>query len=386
MAAASNDKQKIIKFDKILFGIPWRASHTILPGLITTALLAWVSMKASGFIGIKLMGFEKSPVSSVMIAVILGILIRNIFTLPKLLKPGIKFSVKKLLKLGIIFLGIRLSIPDILKVGLRGLPIIIACILAALILSSVFGNRLKLPMKLAALIGVGTSICGVSAIVATAPAIDASDEEVAYAVTVITVFGLFATVVYPYFAHTIFNGDVMKIGLFLGTAIHDTSQVTGAGLVYSEVFASPRVLEIATVTKLVRNIFMVGVIPYLAFSYTKRAKASAAHPEKTYSIKSILPWFIIGFLIMAALRSFGEVTLTSTGRALYFMSTENWLNFYGFIKQWAVNLFVLALAGVGLSTDFRAIKKLGIKPFIVGLGTALIVGLVSFTAITILIK
>ena len=120
---------------------------------------------------------------------------------------------------------------------------------------------------MAALVAVGTSICGASAIVATAPAINANKEEVTYAIANITLFGILSMLIYPYFANLYFSGEPLLIGLFLGTSIHETSQVAAAGLIYEQQFNSPETLNIATVTKLIRNTFLIIMIPLFAFLY-----------------------------------------------------------------------------------------------------------------------
>jgi uncharacterized integral membrane protein (TIGR00698 family) len=336
--------------------------------------LAWLSKWFSGFLGVDVMGMEKSPISAVMMAILLGLIIGNVFPLPAWLKPGFSFSVKKVLRFGIILLGIRLSIFAVFELGAIGIPIVLLCIIGALFFTTRINNWLNLPERLGALIAVGTSICGVSAIVATGPAIEAEDEEVAYAVAVITTFGIFATLVYPYLANVIFAGDPTKVGLFLGTSVHDTSQVTGSALVFSQVFDLPKALDVATVTKLVRNVFMAAVIPFMAYYYARKTKGPEEMAGTRTNIVKLLPLFVVGFLIMAVIRSLGD--------ALW--AGQAWSDVVSFTKTWAVNLLVVALAAVGLTTSFKILKGLGIKPFIVGLGAALIVGVVSFVAISLL--
>jgi uncharacterized integral membrane protein (TIGR00698 family) len=309
-----------------------------------------------------------------MMAILLGLIIGNIIPLPAGLKAGFTFAVKKVLRFGIILLGIRLSIFSVFELGAIGIPIVLLCIIGALFFTTRINNWLNLPERLGALIAVGTSICGVSAIVATGPAIDAEDEEVAYAVAVITTFGIFATLVYPYLANFIFAGDPTKVGLFLGTAVHDTSQVTGSALVFSQIFDLPKALDVATVTKLVRNVFMAAVIPFMAYYYARKTQGSDESVETKTNFIKFLPLFVVGFLIMAVIRSVGDALWDSAA----------WGDTVSFIKTWAVNLLVVALAAVGLSTSFKILKGLGIKPFIVGLGAALIVGVVSFIAISLL--
>jgi len=353
------------------------------PGLLVAGLLAWLSIWLSNYIGVTLMGFEKTPISAVMMAILLGLIIGNTIPLPTSLKPGLTFAVKKVLRLGIILLGIRLSIFDVFRLGALGVPIVFLCILGALFLTTRLNKWLKLPERLGTLIAVGTSICGVSAIVAIGPAINAKDEEVTYAISVITIFGIIATLVYPYAANAIFVGDPVKAGLFLGTSIHDTSQVTGAALVFSDVFSLPHGLDVATVTKLVRNVFMAAVIPFMAFYYTRKMASQGESADKT-SFAKLLPLFIVGFLACAACRSIGDASINTGGNAFGLWDSAAWKGIYSFIKDWAVSFLVVALAGVGLSTRFRILKGLGIKPFVVGLGAALMVGLVSFIAISLL--
>ena len=365
-------------WEKALLGIPYRETPTLLPGLVVTAGLAWLSIALSDFIGVQLLGFARSPISSGMMAILVGLLLGNLITLPAAIKPGLGFAVKKLLRVGIILLGIRLSIFDVFKLGLQGLPVVVLGIVGALVFTSRVNAWLKLPRRLGALIAVGTSICGVSAIVAAAPAIEAEDEEVAYAVAVITVFGIAATLLYPYLANLLFAGDAARAGLFLGTAIHDTSQVTGAGLVYAELFDAPTALNVATVAKLVRNVFMVGVIPLMA--YRCRREAQCAH-QKT-DLRSLLPAFILGFLALAVARSAGDAGLSAGVKALGLWSAAGWKALLESANTWALHFLVAALAGVGLSTRFATFKGLGFKPFIVGLAAALVVGAMSFITIT----
>jgi uncharacterized integral membrane protein (TIGR00698 family) len=354
------------------------------PGLAVAILLAWLSIWLSEFTGVTLLGFEKTPISAVMLAILLGLAAGALVPMPRLLKPGLSFAVKKVLRLGIILLGIRLTIFDVFKLGAYGVPIVVMCVVAALWITAAINRRLGLPERLGALIAVGTSICGVSAIVATGPAIDAEDEEVAYAVAVITIFGLLATLVYPYLAHWLLAGAALKAGLFLGTAVHDTSQVVGAAKVYADVFAAPLALDIATVTKLVRNLFMAAVIPFMAAAYARRAQDRGETAGKRVRVARLLPLFVVGFVAMAAVRSLGDAMIHSGGHAFGVWDAGAWEGIYTLAKSWAENLLVVALAGVGLSTNFRTFKGLGLKPFLVGLAAALAVGVVSLAAISLL--
>ncbi len=372
-------------WEKYLLGVKINDFPKLLPGLLAVSILTWVSIWLSDYIGVSILGFDKSPVSAVMVAVLLGMIIGNVIAVPGWLKPGLQFAMKKVLRLGIILLGIRLSVFDVFRVSALGVPIVVLCVAIALLFTTRLNQWLKLPERLGTLIAVGTSICGVSAIVAAGPAIDAEDEEVAYAVAVITVFGIAAMMAYPYVANLIFAGNPVQAGLFIGTSIHETAQVAGAGLVYADLFSAPRGLDVATVTKLVRNAFMAIVIPLMAFYYTRRAVRQGEEFEgQETSFTKLFPLFILGFMAFAVLRSIGDVGIHAGGEAFGLWDSTAWTGIYSFIREWAVNFMVLALAGVGLSTSFRILKGLGIKPFVVGLGAALMVGVVSLATISLL--
>ena len=377
--------------ERSLLGVQISKIPTILPGLVVVILLAIVSMWLSDLIGITMMGFEKSPISAVMICLILGLVIRNVFKLPILLNVGFKFSVKKLLRLGIILLGIRLSIFSVFELGIIGIPIVLICIFSALIITSFLNKKLKQPKRLGTLIAVGTSICGVSAIVATSSVINAKEEETAYAVAVITVFGLIVTIGYPILAYFIFDGNPIKAGLWLGTSIHDTSQVTGAALVFADLWNLPLALDVATVTKLVRNVFMLLVIPIMAFLHVKNEMKEAtesglnkSNVKMKVSVRKLIPVFVIGFLLISVLRSVGDAGVNTNNLAFGLIGENSWGDIIKMVKNFANILFVVALGGVGLSTNFANFKGLGIKPFLVGLFAALTIGIVSFLSVSLL--
>jgi len=373
----------ISPWEKNLLGVTIDKLPSLLPGLLVALTLAWLSIWLSDFIGVTLLNFEKTPVSAVMLAILLGLVISAVTSLPAVLKPGFSFAVKKVLRLGIILLGIRLTIFNVFRLGAYGVPVVALCVVGALLLTTRVSRWLNLPERLGVLIAVGTAICGVSAIVATGPAIEAEDEEVAYAVAVITIFGLLATLVYPYLARAIFGGEALKVGLFLGTSVHDTSQVVGAAGVYADVFSSPLALDVATVTKLVRNVSMAVVIPFMALTYARKTRRSGRDTKKA-SFLRLLPLFVLGFLIAAVIRSVGDAGIEGGGPAFGIWDQLAWDSIISFTRSWAGRLLVVALAGVGLSTDLRTLKGLGIKPFAVGFGAALAVGLVSFAAISLL--
>mgnify|MGYP001465611684 FL=1 len=346
--------------------------NTII-GIILCVLTALLSIQLSSYIGISILNLSKSPISPIIISIIIGTIIGNSIKNLDLYDEGFTFAIKYLLKLGIIFLGIRLSISDILIYGSQGLVVIIPCIAISILIVKSLRNKLNVSENLSLLIAVGTSICGATAIAALAPAINAKKEEISYAIANITVFGLFAMFLYPMVANTVFNDNSLSVGLFLGTSIHETAQVAGSGMIYSEQYQNPSVLDISTVIKLVRNTMMVIVIPLLAFLARKDS-----NQNNSIKIASIFPYFIIGFLVFGMIRTVGD-------QFEYQIGSENWNSFIYFIKNFAEILLVIAMSAIGYNTKINKFKNLGLKPFYLGFIAALSVGVVSFSVIYFLV-
>ena len=344
-------------------------------GFLLALLLALLGEYLAGIIAPAL-GLQKGAISGIMMAILLGILVNNLFKLPEVLRPGIKFSVVRILRLGIVLLGIRLSIVEAGAIGLKSLPIIIGTVLAALAIVTYVSKRVGLTERLGTLIAVGTSICGATAIVATAPTIGAKDDEVSYAVACITLFGVAAMLVYPFAAHWLFDADTFKAGMFLGTAVHETAQVAGAGLVYQQYFDDPKALDVATVTKLVRNLSMLVVIPLMAVLYHRRSTEGGQAP-KWYTM---IPLFIVGFAAMSVLRTVGDMGERPFG----LLEPDQWKSIVSFVKQIATYCLAVAMAAVGLGTSIHGLRKIGLKPLAVGLFSALLVGLVSFVLVSVI--
>ena len=342
-------------------------------GLFICIITALLSIQLSNYIGIELLNLEKSPISPIIIAIILGLLISNSVKNIHNYSEGFAFSIKYLLKLGIIFLGIRLSISDILLYGSQGLLVIIPCIAISIFIVSNLRKYFQVSDNLSLLIAVGTSICGATAIVALAPAINAKKEEISYAIANITVFGLIAMFLYPLLGFIVFNDNSLAVGLFLGTSIHETAQVAGSGMIYAEQYENPSVLDIATVIKLVRNTMMVMVIPLLAYVARKNSKQN-----NKINIGSIFPYFIIGFLVFGMIRTIGD-------QFEYQIGSELWNNFIHYIKFSAELLLIIAMSAVGYNTKLDKFKNLGLKPFYLGFIAALSVGIVSFSIIYLIL-
>ena len=346
-----------------------------IPGLLLALLLAIVgNFVADAFS--RAIGMSPGAISGIMVAILIGLALGNFFTLPEWLKPGITFAVKGVLPIGIVLLGLKLSIVEVGAIGLKALPVILVTIPAAILIVTWMARRLGLPDRLGTLIAVGTSICGNTAIVAVSPTIGAREEETSYAVACITAFGLLAMLGYPFVAHWLFAGNSFSAGLFLGSAVHDTSQVAAAGMVYQDYYVDPQVLSVATVTKLERNLSMLIVIPLMSILYHRRsAKGTAPPPWWT-----MVPLFVIGFGAMAVLRTIGDLG----ERPLGVLSQDQWHLLLDAGKHGATYCLGIAMAGVGLGTRITELRKIGFKPLGLALVSALIVGVISATLVTAL--
>ena len=348
----------------------------IFPGVTLALIFFLFSHGINNVLAIEVFGTIKSPISTVLIAILLGIIMGNAFTPRPGMMVGLDFTQQYILKLGIIFLGIRLSFDEFLKFGYIAIPLIIICIIGVLILIKLLIKKVPISSKMSYLIAIGTSVCGATAIVATAPVINAKKTEIAYAIANITLFGVIAMLAYPYFAEWYFSGNELKAGLFLGTSIHETSQVAAAGLIYDQQFNSPETLNVATVTKLIRNTFLVIMIPLFAYLYSR-----GEVKNKDYSIFSIFPYFVLGFIGMILFRNLGDQIFTAGDQ-----NYSVWIKLIEYIKILATTFLTMAMAAVGISINLNELKSMGYKPFIVGLIVAITVGLISLTYIQFLLK
>ena len=271
-------------------------------------------------------------------------------------------------------MGIQLKPFEFFEFGKIAIPLITICIISVLIVIKILIKKLKIPTRMAYLISIGSTVCGTTAIMATAPIIKANKNEVSYAIANITLFGILSMLMYPYFANFYFDGKSLFAGLFLGTAIHETSQVAAAGLIYDQQFNSPETLNIATVTKLIRNTFLIIMIPLFAFLYNR-----GEVKEKNYSIISIFPYFILGFVGMIVLRNMGDEIFNT-------YNNDIWIEAINFIKFFSKIFLTMAMAAIGLSTNLKDIKNMGYKPFVVGFIAMLTVGVVCILTIEIYLK
>ena len=346
-----------------------------LYGLIICFFTALLAIFLSKYIGITLLGFERSPLSPIIFSIIIGIFLSNSINKLNKFNTGFKFCIKYILKAGIILLGIRLSLLDFYTYGTKSLLVVVPCIISTIIVVNYLKDRYNVSENLAQLIAVGTSICGATAIVALAPSIKAKKSEITYAIANITVFGIFAMFLYPILGNFLFLDNDISVGIFLGSAIHETAQVAGSGMIYAERYLSSNVIGIATLTKLVRNTLMVIVIPLFAHKVLSKN-------DHNLKFASIFPYFILGFIAFGLLRTFGDYIFYSLNNS----GSLEWRNFVDAVKHSAEFLLIIAMSAVGYNTNLKQFKELGIRPFYLGFIAATVVGMVSAFTIMILVN
>ncbi|WP_378953535.1 YeiH family protein [Pelosinus sp. sgz500959] len=266
---------------------------------------------------------------------------------------GIQFTAKKILQLSIILLGFEMNLVKVFEVGSQSLYIMIFTLSAAFLTAWLVGRYLKLPEHTSILIGVGTAICGGSAIAATAPVISASDKDVAYSISTIFLFNIAAVFIFPFTGHLLGMSD-MGFGMWAGTAINDTSSVVAAGYSYSHEAGN-----FATIVKLTRALMIVPVTITLAL-FTARKNAS--HID--YNLFKIFPWFILGFLMTSILSTI-EILPPSLCKIL---------------AEGGKFFIIMALTAIGLNTHLKQLIHHGMKPILLGLCCWIMVALVSLIA------
>ncbi|GMW05339.1 MAG: hypothetical protein AMXMBFR8_01360 [Nevskiales bacterium] len=352
---------------------------SVIPGLAVVAAIALSSRLVAEFLGSAIFSLGHSPVSPVMIAVLAGIAVRNTIGVSPLQDKGLALATGTLLRCGLALVGLRLTLSSIGVLGLRALPVVAGCLAVAWLAIPRIARGLGLRGALVSLLTVGTSICGCTAVMAVAPVLKARAAETGYAVTIVVVIGLAGALLYPALAHTLFADAPAAAGVFLGTAIHDTSQVMGAALIYSDQYLAPEALEAATVTKLMRNLTLVLVVPVLA-AMQARAGA-AASGTGSLSLRKLVPGFVFAFVGLAALRSLGDVFGASSPAFVEHL----WQPALALAAQLSELLLIVGMAGVGLNVELRDLRHVGWQPLAAGLIAALLLATTSLALISALL-
>lgn len=317
-----------------------------LPGIGITALIALPAW---------LIGREIPVVGGPVLGILFGMLLA-FYRRPAVLNDGIQFTSKKVLQYSIILLGFEMNLFNVLRVGQHTLLLMIFTLSATFLTAYIAGKALKVDSKAATLIGVGTGICGGSAIAATAPVIRASDEEVAQSISTIFLFNVVAAFLFPALGHLLGMSE-QAFGLWAGTAINDTSSVVAAGYAFGNDAGN-----LAVIVKLTRTLMIIPVTLVLACVMSRRS--SRDDPETSYRLSAIFPWFVLGFAAASVLNTFTPIPAAVTGA----------------LTQAGKFGIVMAMVAIGLNTNLVKLVGSGMRPIALGLTSWVVLALTSLAA------
>lgn len=290
------------------------------------------------------LGKQLPLIGGPVFAILMGMIITFLVKDKSKVQSGITYTSKKILQYAVILLGFGMNLSDIVKTGSSSLPIIISTIATSLVVAYVLCKVLKMPSKISTLIGVGSSICGGSAIAATAPVIEADDEEIAQAISVIFLFNILVALIFPTLGGMLgLSND--GFGLFAGSAVNDTSSVTATATAWDGIHGS-NTLDQATIVKLTRTLAIIPITLVLAFKRTRDAEKS----ESTFNLKKIFPFFILFFILASVITTVFNLPGNITAP----------------IKDLSKFFIVMAMAAIGLNTNIVKLVKSGAKPIFMG--------------------
>jgi len=321
-------------------------AKNLLPGLVFAAFLAYVSTLIQDLDVMKKLHF-----SSIIIAIILGMILKNTVKIPTVFDEGIKFSLKKILRLAVILLGFKLSLTEAAQIGWKGLILVLIVTPSTLWFATWIGRKLGLDRNLALLIGSGTAICGASAVAAVAPVVDGDEKDSTFAIATVTIFGTISMFLYPVI-YNVFHLPNLLYAVWAGSSIHEVAQVVAAGFT-----AGDQAGQFATLVKLTRVLLIIPIATIIGLWQMRGQKG-----EKRGIKKDTIPWFVFGFLGVFIINSLHIIPKNPTDQLVSLDS---------FLLTWA-------MAGMGLETSFEKMRQVGIKPFYVGFMTTIFISILGF--------
>lgn len=301
-----------------------------------------------------LLGKTFPIVGGPVFAIVLGMVLTLVIKDKSSLQAGITYTSKKILQYAVILLGFGLNLSVVLQTGAQSLPIIVATITTSLVIAYVLHKVLKVPGKISCLVGVGSSICGGSAIAATAPVIDADDEEVAQSISVIFLFNVLAAIIFPYLGTALGFQGSEGFGIFAGTAVNDTSSVTATASTWDSMYnLGTATLDKAVTVKLTRTLAIIPITLCLAF-WRMRKEKNESGSGKQIEWKKIFPMFILYF-VLASL-------ITTIATNVFGVSAD----VFKPLKELSKFFIIMAMAAIGLNTNIVKLVKQGGKPILMG--------------------
>jgi uncharacterized integral membrane protein (TIGR00698 family) len=339
--------------NSLTHSVTWRrlplAGIALAIGLAAAAKLSSVAISSLG-------NGPGVPVSAIVLAVLLGIAWRNTVGLGSRFEPGVQLVARSVLRIGIALVGLRLTLTGMAVVGPIAVTAALGCLVTALVAATLVGRLLGLPRTFAQLLALGTAVCGCTAVAAAAPVLRARAADTGVALTCVVVLGSVGMLLYPWLADAFFRGNDAAAGMFLGTAIHDTSQVMGAALIYAQQFGAPDAVAIAGFTKLLRNLSMLVLIPLAAISM--RSSTSSTTDTTEVPLRQALPAFLVAFVLLALVRTAGDAAFTGTA------AEAAWSGLISAGLTASDLLLVCGMTAIGLGVSLREVRTLGWRAFV----------------------
>ncbi|MGN1148027.1 MAG: YeiH family protein [Lachnospiraceae bacterium] len=299
------------------------------------------------------LGKQFPVIGGPVFAILAGMIMTLVLKDKSKLQGGITFTSKKILQYAVILLGFGLNLSEIAKVGMQSLPIIVSTITTSLVIAFLLHKLMHMPSNISTLVGVGSSICGGSAIAATAPVIGADDEEIAQSISVIFLFNVIAALIFPTLGGMLGLSNE-GFGLFAGTAINDTSSVTAAATAWDGMHPGANALDTATIVKLTRTLAIIPITLVLAFWRTAKMKKAGKAGDNTFSLKKVFPFFILFFVLASVITTVSVMAGVDVA-------------FFKPFKELSKFFIIMAMAAIGLNTNIVKLIKTGGKPILMGL-------------------
>ncbi len=311
---------------------------SLIPGLLLSAGVAMLAIFTSRLLPGNIIG-------ATVMALLIGMLFNPVLNKFKSVQPGVDFTGKMILRIGIILMGVNLNFQEVVNVGAYALFVMLFTMSSAVLFSNVLGKLFGINWKLTNLLAVSTAICGGSAVAAVGPVIDAEDEDITYAISATFIFDIITVVLFPMIGMAI-GMSHFGYGTWIGTAVNDTSSVVAAGYAFSEMAGNT-----AIIVKLTRTLFIIPAV--LIFSFVNErveARKKGGSERPPIQFKKIFPFFILFFLLMVALRSFGMIPEAIVPA----------------ISNTSRGAMVMALSAIGMKTSIGDIREIGPKPMLLG--------------------
>lgn len=310
----------------------------LIPGLLLSVGVALLAIFTSRLL-------PGNAIGATVMALLIGMLFNPVLNKFEQVQPGVDYTGKMILRIGIILMGVNLNFQEVVNVGSYALFVMLFTMTSAVLFSNVFGKMFGINWKLTNLLAVSTAICGGSAVAAVGPVIDAENEDITYAISATFIFDIITVVLFPIIGMAI-GMSHFGYGTWIGTSVNDTSSVVAAGYAFSEMAGNT-----ALIVKLTRTLFIIPAV--LIFSFVNErveSRAQTGGKRPPIQFKKIFPFFILFFLVVVALRSFGIIPETIVP------ALSNTSRF----------AMVMALSAIGMKTSFGDIQKIGPKPMLLG--------------------